>query len=127
MKNSQNETISDKIINFVTISVLKELNRFILRVFQDLNNSGEHKVNKLLTFFQYHYSVDVALFCSKAIVTRLGYVVCDNCCKYLDIELVPGRHVPSKAKVQVASRSNTASYASSVVVIQILKTVLEVS
>lgn len=60
------------------------------------------------SIFQFHSLTDSPIYCSKSIVTRLAYIVCDNCCSYLSIELIPGLHIPDNAKVP-ASRPGTAA------------------
>ncbi|GLH10588.1 Protein maelstrom homolog [Gryllus bimaculatus] len=42
---------------------------------------------------------DTSQYCSRSIVTRWGYLICDHCCPDLRIPLVHGRHVPNNAAV----------------------------
>jgi protein maelstrom len=48
---------------------------------------------------QFHEDFDISVFCSKSIVTRYGYMICDHCCPDLNIQLVAGVHVPVGVKV----------------------------
>ncbi|KAK7871408.1 hypothetical protein R5R35_006109 [Gryllus longicercus] len=43
---------------------------------------------------------DTSQYCSRSIVTRWGYLICDHCCPDLRIPLVHGRHVPNNAAVK---------------------------
>ncbi|XP_043515035.1 protein maelstrom homolog [Frieseomelitta varia] len=42
----------------------------------------------------FHKIIDVTQYCSKSIVTRWGFLICDYCCDYLDIEMIEGVHRP---------------------------------
>ncbi|KAL3282473.1 hypothetical protein HHI36_005656 [Cryptolaemus montrouzieri] len=48
---------------------------------------------------EFHQMADVLVFCSRSIVVRYAYIICDNCCRDANIDLIPGCHVPSNAKV----------------------------
>ncbi|XP_054264583.1 protein maelstrom homolog [Macrosteles quadrilineatus] len=46
-----------------------------------------------------HIEKEQVANCSKSFVQRWAYIICDQCCAYLDIEVVPGKHVPSNSAV----------------------------
>ncbi|KAF2896622.1 hypothetical protein ILUMI_09553 [Ignelater luminosus] len=52
----------------------------------------------------YHQISDVRNYCSRSYVIRLAYIICDNCCGDLNIDLIPGQHVPIDSFI-TASRS----------------------
>lgn len=68
---------------------------------------------------EFHGVSDLVAHCSRSIVVRYGYTICDNCAPSRDIDLVPGFHVPMNSKVdgpawttsksrgRSASKSNT--------------------
>lgn len=58
-----------------------------------------------------HEELAVQNNCSKSIVTRMAYIICDHCCADLNIELRPGKHVPFNARV--SSSRSTTEYSSS--------------
>ncbi|XP_078050208.1 protein maelstrom homolog [Augochlora pura] len=43
---------------------------------------------------EYHKIVGAPTFCSRSVVKRWGYTICDYCCEYLDIPKVDGVHCP---------------------------------
>lgn len=45
--------------------------------------------------FQMHQVSTVEHYCSLSVVVRMAYVLCNNCCGDLGIELIPGKHIPS--------------------------------
>lgn len=63
----------------------------------------------LIKLFQYHQESDVPKYCSKSFVTRLAFIICNNCCGDLFIDLVPGQHIPNQATAIVDSRSEVGS------------------
>ncbi|CAG9819542.1 unnamed protein product [Phaedon cochleariae] len=62
-----------------------------------------------------HEVSDVVVHCSRSIVIRYAYIICDNCCPDLHIVMVPGTHVPDTALMpgRSASRANSICSASS--------------
>ncbi|KAF5308908.1 hypothetical protein FQR65_LT00608 [Abscondita terminalis] len=63
----------------------------------------------------YHINSDVPNHCSRSHVVRTIYTICDNCCADLDIQLIPGQHVPKKANTNVTrphSRSVSSAMSS---------------
>ncbi|XP_076683940.1 protein maelstrom homolog isoform X1 [Andrena cerasifolii] len=43
----------------------------------------------------YHKNIDgTSQYCSMAIVKRWGFTICDYCCEYLGMDLIPGIHCP---------------------------------
>ncbi|XP_019865850.1 protein maelstrom homolog [Aethina tumida] len=48
---------------------------------------------------EFHESIEYTLHCSKSIVTRQAYIICDNCCPVLKLELIPGRHIPRRTRL----------------------------
>lgn len=45
----------------------------------------------------YHRCIDAAVeYCSKSMIKRWSYTICDNICEGLDIDTIPGIHYPSK-------------------------------
>ncbi|CAH1958019.1 unnamed protein product [Acanthoscelides obtectus] len=61
----------------------------------------------------YHEVTNVPHYCSRSVVVRYAYTICDNCCGDLDIPLVPGHHVPLTSKVPRIRASSQMSLASS--------------
>ncbi|KAJ8929484.1 hypothetical protein NQ314_017816 [Rhamnusium bicolor] len=64
---------------------------------------------------EYHEITNVPVYCSRSVVVRYAYTICDNCCSDLKIELTPGFHLPDKAFTGVCSSrpSSAASFNSS--------------
>lgn len=52
---------------------------------------------------------DISVYCSKSIVTRYGYILCDNCCADLNIQVVKGFHVPLNSKIEYSRPTSQAS------------------
>ncbi|XP_054264582.1 protein maelstrom homolog [Macrosteles quadrilineatus] len=48
----------------------------------------------------FHIEIEQVVNCSKSFVQRWAYIICDQCCAYLDISVVPGKHVPSNSAVE---------------------------
>ncbi|XP_017769655.1 PREDICTED: protein maelstrom homolog isoform X2 [Nicrophorus vespilloides] len=42
----------------------------------------------------YHKDTSAFIYCSECIVTRMVYIICDNCCAPWNITMKPGRHIP---------------------------------
>jgi len=61
----------------------------------------------------FHDNSDVPNHCSRSHVIRSAFIVCDNCCGDLEIELIPGQHVPRQAKIAVSRPPSRASTSSS--------------
>ncbi|XP_044253893.1 protein maelstrom 1 [Tribolium madens] len=56
----------------------------------------------------FHEMSDISVYCSKSIVTRYCYTLCDHCCADLNIQLVPGFHVPKNSRILTyPSRTNS--------------------
>ncbi|XP_066146624.1 protein maelstrom isoform X1 [Euwallacea fornicatus] len=56
---------------------------------------------------KYHSSSNShPVYCSKSLVHRYAYVICDNCCTDLNIELISGQHVPKESRVPKAASSH---------------------
>ncbi|XP_060530626.1 protein maelstrom 1 isoform X2 [Cylas formicarius] len=53
----------------------------------------------------YHSATSKPLYCSKSTVLRMVYIICDHCCEELDIELLPGQHVPLRSAVPLGAPS----------------------
>ncbi|XP_017885395.1 protein maelstrom-like [Ceratina calcarata] len=52
----------------------------------------------------FHKFLDnTAQYCSKSIVTRWGYTICDYCCKHLNVKVIEGIHYPACQKEDEAS------------------------
>ncbi|XP_019878625.2 protein maelstrom homolog [Aethina tumida] len=47
---------------------------------------------------EFHESLGYQLHCSKSIVTRQAYIICENCCPVLNLKVIPGRHVPKMTR-----------------------------
>ncbi|VEN46933.1 unnamed protein product [Callosobruchus maculatus] len=60
----------------------------------------------------YHDVTSVPHQCSRSVVVRYAYTICDNCCGDIDIPLVPGHHVPHSSKVPRLRASSQMSLAS---------------
>ncbi|KAJ8951000.1 hypothetical protein NQ318_006384 [Aromia moschata] len=58
---------------------------------------------------EYHSITDVPVFCSRSIVVRLAYTICDNCCSDLNIQFIPGCHVPDTAISAIYSRASSVA------------------
>lgn len=43
---------------------------------------------------EYHRSIDMSVYCSKSTAIRSCYLICQNICPGLNIDLVPGQHIP---------------------------------
>ncbi|XP_976484.2 protein maelstrom isoform X1 [Tribolium castaneum] len=57
---------------------------------------------------EFHEMSDISVYCSKSIVTRYCYTLCDHCCTDLNIQLVAGFHVPKNSRIAVdSSRTNS--------------------
>jgi len=52
----------------------------------------------------FHLNEDHVVNCSKSFVQRWAFLICDECCQYLKIPLVPGKHVPLKSDVGAKTR-----------------------
>lgn len=48
---------------------------------------------------KFHEDEDIPRYCALAMVTRWAYTVCDNICGSLNIQLIPGKHVPMESNV----------------------------
>lgn len=59
--------------------------------------------------FEVHEELAAQNHCSKSIVTRMAYIICDNCCNDLNIELIPGRHIPYFKSEAYGTTANTES------------------
>lgn len=46
-----------------------------------------------------HKSTPKPLFCSRSTVLRYAFMICDNCCADLNIEMEPGHHVPFRSTI----------------------------
>lgn len=57
----------------------------------------------------YHSDSDVPNHCSRSHVIRCAYIICDNCCGDLGIDLIPGQHVPRQANVTSTRPQSVAS------------------
>lgn len=55
--------------------------------------------NGFILIFQFHVEKDATKHCALSCVTRWSYIFADHICKELDIELVPGKHLPHNADV----------------------------
>ncbi|XP_039293727.1 protein maelstrom 2 [Nilaparvata lugens] len=53
----------------------------------------------------FHEEEDVAQYCSKSIVQRWVYTICDHICKDFKVAITPGFHVPKQADLDGASRN----------------------
>lgn len=62
---------------------------------------------------EFHDLSDVVVFCSRSIVVRYAYTICDNCCQDLGIILVPGTHIPDTSMTPFKG-SRSSSRASSI-------------
>ncbi|CAG9761980.1 unnamed protein product [Ceutorhynchus assimilis] len=47
----------------------------------------------------FHAKTPKTVYCSKSLVTRYVYIVCDNCISDLGIEFICGQHVPKKSTI----------------------------
>nr|CAI5827176.1 unnamed protein product [Callosobruchus analis] len=61
---------------------------------------------------RFHDVTSAPHHCSRSVVVRYAYTICDNCCGDLDIPLVPGHHVPPASKVPKIRASSQLSLAS---------------
>lgn len=50
---------------------------------------------------EFHEQIDRAVHCSTYLAKKWAYIICDHCCSFFDIDLVPGRHVPEDADVHL--------------------------
>ncbi|XP_006610325.1 protein maelstrom 2-like [Apis dorsata] len=44
----------------------------------------------------FHKIIDISQYCSKSVVKRWGFTICDYCCEYLNIQLIEGVHRPKE-------------------------------
>ncbi|RZB39135.1 Maelstrom domain containing protein [Asbolus verrucosus] len=61
---------------------------------------------------EFHEVSDISVYCSKSIVTRYAYIICDNCCSDMCIQMKPGRHVPENSKIRNMFTSKSESVCS---------------
>lgn len=55
----------------------------------------------LTKLFKVHESLGVPSQCSKSIATRMAYVICIHCCHDLNIQRIPGKHMPDPSKIPI--------------------------
>ncbi|CAG9830036.1 unnamed protein product [Diabrotica balteata] len=60
----------------------------------------------------FHSVSEACEFCSRSVVVRLAYTICDNCCSFLNIPIEAGRHVPDQAFTASSLSSRASSKAS---------------
>lgn len=47
----------------------------------------------------YHEQIDRAVHCSLYVAKKWAFIMCDHCCSFFGIDLIPGTHVPEDAEV----------------------------
>ncbi|XP_061942208.1 protein maelstrom 2-like isoform X3 [Apis cerana] len=56
----------------------------------------------------FHKIIDMSQYCSKSIVKRWGFTICDYCCQYLNIELIEGVHCPKETSFLQSTDQDTS-------------------
>ncbi|XP_050308163.1 protein maelstrom homolog [Anthonomus grandis grandis] len=67
-------------------------------------------VSEIACLFHAH---SYPVYCTKSIVTRYAYIICDNCCPDLNIGLIEGQHVPFNADLSAEGDPQGSSNLSS--------------
>lgn len=57
---------------------------------------------------EFHALSENPLYCSKSIVCRYAFIISDNCCRELNIELIEGQHIPARSVLPSAIPNNSS-------------------